>query len=63
MKGYHEVKPITKEEILNLFKLEKSMCKISFEIPNGSKGMEQDFFVNLITIFQLNMLYLLIIIY
>ena len=47
MKDYHEVKPITKEEILNLFKLEKSMCKISFEIPNGSKGMGTGFFCEL----------------
>ena len=47
MKDYHEVKPITKEEILNLFKLEKSMCKISFEIPNDSKDMGTGFFCEL----------------
>ena len=29
--------PITKEEIMNLFKLDKSMCKISFETIKDNK--------------------------
>ena len=37
-------RPITKEEILNLFKMEKSMCKISFENDKGEKGKGSGFF-------------------
>ena len=36
--------PITKDEILNLFKMEKSMCKISFETIDGKKGKGSGFF-------------------
>ena len=36
--------PITKEEILNLFKMEKSMCKISFETLKGNIGKGTGFF-------------------
>ena len=36
--------PITKEEIFNLFNLDKSMCKISFEIEKGEKGKGSGFF-------------------
>ena len=36
--------PITKEEILNLFDLDKSMCKISFETEKGEKGKGSGFF-------------------
>ena len=38
------VRPITKEEIFDLFKMEKSMCKISFEIDNGKIGKGSGFF-------------------
>ena len=31
-------RPITKEEIIDLFKMEKSMCKISFETNKGEIG-------------------------
>ena len=31
-------RPITKEEIFNLFKMEKSMCKISYETIDGKIG-------------------------
>ena len=34
----------TKEEIFNLFNLDKSMCKISFEIEKGEKGKGSGFF-------------------
>ena len=45
-------RPITKEEIFDLFKMEKSMCKISFENDKGEKKVKDlDFFVKLI-IFQ-----------
>ena len=37
--------PITKEEIMNLFKLDKSMCKIKFETKKVKKVKDQDFFV------------------
>jgi len=37
-------RPITKEEIFNLFKMEKSMCKISFETENGEIGKGSGFF-------------------
>ena len=36
--------PITKEEIFNLFNLDKSMCKISFETEKGEKGKGSGFF-------------------
>ena len=36
--------PITKEEIFNLFNLDKSMCKISFETKKGEKGKGSGFF-------------------
>ena len=36
--------PITKEEIFNLFKFEKSMCKITFEDKNGKQGVGYGFF-------------------
>ena len=36
--------PITKNEIFNLFKLEKSMCKISYETIKGKKGKGSGFF-------------------
>ena len=36
--------PITKEEIFNLFDLDKSMCKISFETEKGEKGKGSGFF-------------------
>jgi hypothetical protein len=36
--------PITKEEIFNLFKMEKSMCKIFFETLEGVKGKGTGFF-------------------
>jgi len=36
--------PITKDEILNLFKMEKSMCKISYETIDGEKGKGSGFF-------------------
>ena len=36
--------PITKDEIFNLFKLEKSMCKISYETLEGKKGKGSGFF-------------------
>ena len=41
-------RPVTKDEIFNLFQMEKSMCKISFETIEGEKGNGQDFFVKLI---------------
>ena len=37
-------RPITKDEILDLFKMEKSMCKISFENKNGEIGKGSGFF-------------------
>ena len=37
-------RPITKEEIFNLFKMDKSMCKISVERDNGEKGKGSGFF-------------------
>ena len=39
--------PISKEEILNLFKLEKSICKISFETFSGQKGWGTGIFCEL----------------
>ena len=36
--------PITKEEIFNLFNLDKSMCKISFVTKKGEKGQGTGFF-------------------
>ena len=36
--------PMTKEEIFNLFNLDKSMCKISFETEKGKKGKGSGFF-------------------
>ena len=36
--------PITKEEIFDLFKLEKSMCKITYETLTGGKGKATGFF-------------------
>ena len=36
--------PITKEEIMNLFNMDKSMCKISFETLKGDKGKGSGFF-------------------
>ena len=36
--------PITKEEIFDLFKMEKSMCKISFENDKGEIGKGSGFF-------------------
>ena len=39
--------PITKEEILNLFNMENSMCKISFETNNNQKGKGSGFFCKL----------------
>ena len=39
--------PITKEEIFNLFKLEKSMCKILYETLKGEKGKGTGFFCKL----------------
>ena len=36
--------PITKQEIKNLFKMEKSMCKISYETIDGQKGKGSGFF-------------------
>ena len=39
-------RPITKEEIFDLFKMETSMCKISFENDKGEKKVKDlDFFV------------------
>ena len=38
------VGPITKDEIFNLFKMEKSMCKISFDTIDGKKGKGSGFF-------------------
>jgi len=43
--------------------MEKSMCKISFENMKGEQCQGSGFFVKLILIFQLNMLYLQIIMY
>ena len=37
-------RPVTKEEIFGLFKMEKSMCKISFETDNGEIGKGSGFF-------------------
>ena len=37
-------RPITKDEILNLFKMEKSMCKISYETIDGEIGIGSGFF-------------------
>jgi len=37
-------RPITKREIFDLFKMEKSMCKISFERINGEVGKGSGFF-------------------
>ena len=37
-------KPITKEEINELFKMEKAMCKISYETLEGKKGKGTGFF-------------------
>ena len=37
-------RPITKEEIFDLFKMEKSMCKISFETDRGEIGKGSGFF-------------------
>ena len=36
--------PIKKEEIFELFKLEKSMCKITFEMLGGGEGKGSGFF-------------------
>ena len=36
--------PISKEEIMDLFKMEKSMCKISFETLDDKKGKGWRFF-------------------
>ena len=36
--------PITKEEIMNLFQFEKSVCKISYETLKGEKGKGSGFF-------------------
>ena len=36
--------PITKEEIFNLFNMDKSMCKITFETLKGEKGKGSGFF-------------------
>ena len=59
-------KPITKEEILNLFQMEQSICRIEFERIEDNKqktGHGSGFFVKLKKIILLNMLYLQIIIY
>ena len=37
-------RPITKDEILNLIKMEKSMCKISYETIDGKIGKGSGFF-------------------
>jgi len=37
-------RPITKDEIFNLFKMEKSMCKILYETLDGKKGKGSGFF-------------------
>ena len=37
-------RPITKEEIFDLFKMEKSMCKISYETKKGEIGKGSGFF-------------------
>ena len=37
-------RPITKKEIFNLFKMEKSMCKISYETNKGKAGKASGFF-------------------
>ena len=37
-------RPITKDEIFNLFKMERSMCKISYETIDGKKGKGSGFF-------------------
>ena len=37
-------RPVTKDEIYNLFKKEKSMCKISYETIDGKKGKGSGFF-------------------
>jgi len=37
-------RPITKEEIFDLFKMEKSMCKISFQTDKGEIGKGSGFF-------------------
>ena len=39
-----QVNLITKEEIMNLFNMDKSMCKISFETLKGDKGKGSGFF-------------------
>ena len=36
--------PITKDEIMNLFNMDKSMCKISFETLDNKKGKGYGFF-------------------
>ena len=40
-------RPITKEEILKLFDIEKSMCKITFETLEGNTGKGSGFFCDL----------------
>ena len=37
-------RPITKDEIFNLFKMEKSMCKITYETIDGKIGKGSGFF-------------------
>ena len=37
-------RPVTKDEIFNLFKMERSMCKISFETIDGRIGKGSGFF-------------------
>ena len=39
--------PISKEKIYNLFKMEKSMCKITFETLEGNEGKGTGFFCEL----------------
>jgi hypothetical protein len=41
-------KPTKQDELLNLFKMEKSIYKILFETLEGHKGKAQAFFVKLI---------------
>ena len=63
MKGHG--KPIIKKEILNLFNMEQSMCRISFERieDNEIKKVHGSGFFCEIKDFPINMLYLQIIIY
>ena len=37
-------RPITKDEIFNLFKMEKSMCKLTYETIEGKIGKGSGFF-------------------